>query len=164
MRSGKVEAIYIGIDGGNNVGFAVWSKKLNSFIEMMTYDFWSCIQRIEVYKLDCDISDQKLVVVVEDVSQNKPVFKLLGVFNHTPGNTASKLGAAGKVAESVGRVKESSDLIIAYCEKKNIDVVRKRPSGRSMTKLDSDMFKRITGYAQRTNQHVRDAGMIVFKM
>ena len=154
--------LYLGLDGGNHIGFAIWDPSLKKFTKLVTYDFWQCINEIDNLRKDSFLYGKQLIVVVEDVSQNKPIFKLQKVYQITKGIHNSKLAAAGKVAESVGRVKQTSDLLIKYCESQNIQVIKKRPRKNSNTKMKSDQFKRLTGYPDRTNEHSRDAAMLVF--
>jgi len=160
-RTGS-DKIFLGLDGGNHVGFAVWDKQGKQFLNLSTVDFWEAIKLIDYWENWCQMNAKTLVSVVEDVSANKPVFKLAGVYLHTPGAHSQKLSAAGKVAEGVGRVKQTSDLLIKYCEKKCSQVIKLKPGGRSMTKMKADAFKKITGYSKRTSEHARDAAMLVY--
>ena len=105
MNSNKV---FIGIDGGRDTGVAVWSG--NEFLELLTTDFWNTIDLIMRY----DDEGYEVNIVIEDVSGNKPVFKAIPVYKATIGNHYSKLAAAAKVAQDIGRVKRETELIILF--------------------------------------------------
>jgi len=150
--------IYIGIDAGKKTGVAVWDRE--KFISIQTTDFWGAIDIIRENN-DLLISGG-LIVVVEDPSQNKPVFKIVSVYNLTQGNHQSRLSAVAKVAQGVGSVKRESELIIEYCRRNEITVIPVKPTKRSMTKLDREQFKKITGYEGVTSEHARDAALLVY--
>ena len=149
--------IFIGIDAGQKTGVAVWDRK--QFVSIETTDFWGAIGVIAGW-LD---SDNDIIVVVEDPSQNKPVFKIVAVYGFTKGNHQSKLAAAAKVAQSVGGVKRESELIIEYCIQNNIKVIPVKPTKKSMTKLSKEAFEKITGYSGRTSEHGRDSAMLIYQ-
>lgn len=155
--------IHIGIDAGVKTGFAVWSSIRKEFINISTKTWWEAISSIKTWSHAVEPGVQ-LIVHVEDVSQNKSIFQLIPTYNNTPGNHTTKLSAAGKTAERIGRVKEKSDLVISYCEIYGITVIRHKPTKKSMTKLNAQTFKNITGYDKRTSEHARDAAMMIYDL
>ena len=64
-----------------------------------------------------------------------------------------------RTAQNVGMNKRDAQLLIAYAEAHNFQVLAVRPT---RTKLKADTFKKMTGWDKRTNQHARDAAMLVF--
>lgn len=139
----------IGIDGGKNTGFAVWDRSMHEFMKLETCDFWT------VYKYVVDhFTPKNAELFIEDPSQNKPVFMKKGVKNQR---------AFSRVAQNVGSVKRETNLLIEGLELEGFEVKRMVPEKGSMTKLNAKAFKNITGYEGRTNEHSRDAGMLVFK-
>lgn len=154
--------VYIGLDLGVETGLAVWfpkDKKLNcytiSFIEYLQY-FYNTIlaQKIKF----------NVILVVEDVISNSPVFKAKKVYIETKGVHDNKLAAVCKLASNIGSVKEKTDIAIKLAEKHNIPVIRKRPQKGCLTKLTADQFRRITGYTAHTTSHSRDAGILIWNI
>jgi hypothetical protein len=138
----------IGIDCGVKTGLAVWDRKEKQFAEIETYDFWSAFFRI-FGKAD----HEETLIFVEDPSKNKPVFIKKGVHGGRQ---------ALKIAQNVGGVKRESQLMIDGLKHAGYEVKAVRPKKGSMTKLKAEAFKQITGYTGRTNEHTRDAAMLVF--
>lgn len=154
--------LFLGIDTGTNTGFSVWNGK--NFVELITIDFWKCIEKIEYYYNICKEKDINLVIVVEDVTQNNPVFKIEDMYRKTKGLHVNKLKACCKKGVNVGKVQRETSLLIEYIENKNIKLIKKRPTKYSLTKIDSKAFEKFTGYNKRTSEHARDAAMLVFGM
>ncbi len=143
---------YIGIDGGVNTGFAVWNSTTKRFRELDTYSFWEAIDRIDHYINELRDNKILLEVVIEDVTQNKPTFNR-GAHNQSVYN---------KMSQNVGANKRDCTLISEYCELNEVPIHKIRPTKASLTKLDSETFKKITGYEGRSSSHARDAGCLVF--
>ena len=158
----QLPKVYFGLDMGETTGVAVWfptSSKLNSysftFIEFLIYFFNTILEQTNKYNV---------IVVIEDVAANSPVFKAQEVYNSTKGEFKNKLGAVCKLAERVGAVKEKTKTIISLCEQYHIRVIPKRPTKASMTKLKHEEFVKITGFANRLNEHQRDSVMILWNI
>ena len=143
---------YIGIDAGQHTGVAVWDGK--QFLSIVTTDFWGAVSVIE--------QNPEATIYIEDPSQNRPVFGLLGLYSKTVGSHVQKLSALAKVAQNVGGVKRESELLIEYCKQKKIKFVAVKPTKNSMTKLTAEKFRQITGYTARTSEHGRDAAMMIY--
>lgn len=141
----KVSKLFIGIDPGVNTGVAGWSTEEKKLV-LFTMTFW---EAIDYLKQVSDITST--VVVIEDVTQNKPTF-----------NRNMNVRANTRISQNVGQNKRDCQLIIEWCELNNIEVIRVRPTKGSLTKLDADQFKKITGYEGRSSSHSRDAAMLVF--
>lgn len=98
-----------------------------------------------------------LRVHMEDPNPNRPLFlrrELLG-----PG--PEKERARAKVAQNVGMNKRDAQLILAFCHRHGIKITTHRPQKGSMTKLSQEAFKRLTRWPKSTNEHGRDAGMLI---
>lgn len=144
--------IYIGVDPGVKTGFAI----LNGLeLTLHTLSFWDAIKMIESKTNDLYFFRflYDLIVVIEDVTQNKPTF-----------NRNLNYRSNSKVSQNVGQNKRDCQLIIEWCEMNGIEVIKKRPTKNSMTKLNAEVFNKITGYNGKSSQHSRDAAMLIFGM
>lgn len=72
----------------------------------------------------------------------------------------SLINATFTHARGHGSVKREAQLLIEGLEDYGYDVRRCRPAG----KVNHDFFTRLTGYPHRTNQHTRDAAMLVYDL
>jgi len=144
----REKIIYVGIDAGVFTGVSVrhnWSGELI----LKTLSFWKAFNFINSIIIHSEIN---IVVVIEDVTQNKPVFS-----NKLGKNARINL----KIAQNVGGVKRETQLWIDYFESKGVEVIRVKPTKKSQTKLDKKIFEKLTGYKGRCSQHARDATMLI---
>lgn len=153
---------YIGVDAGNYTGFAVWNSVAKKFRELDTYNFWQTIQRLTEYGNLMNKGQAMVTVVIEDVTQNSPVFFAEKTYSNTEGEHKQKLGAVCMQAQRVGSVKEKTTLMIEFCEMWKIPIIKQRPTKGSLTKMKADKFKDMTGFEGRTSEHSRDAAMLCF--
>jgi hypothetical protein len=65
-------------------------------------------------------------------------------------------------AMGAGSVKRDCSIWEEWCDARNIQYIATRPKN-GMTKLTDAYFRGITGYDRRTNEHGRDAAMLVFQ-
>ena len=65
-------------------------------------------------------------------------------------------------AMGAGSVKRDCSIWEEWCEARSIQYIASRPK-TGMTKLPDAYFRGITGYDRRTNEHGRDAAMLVFQ-
>jgi hypothetical protein len=68
--------------------------------------------------------------------------------------------AGERIAKNVGANHETGRKIAEMCEHLNIEYELVRPLGTK--DIDHFTFKRMTGFRGRTNQDMRDAGMLVY--
>jgi hypothetical protein len=64
-----------------------------------------------------------------------------------------------KIGERIGANHEVAKKICEMCEHLKIEFIQVRPT---ITKTNSDYFKKITGYSKRTNQEQRDACLLIW--
>lgn len=135
---------YIGIDVGIHNGFAVWDKTAKRIIELDTYKTWEVITCLLVKKND----EVEFTVRIE----NPNTWVNYGTLTTKEVN-GRKQGA--------GSVKRSYQVLIEFFEDNNIkyEAVSLRSS---LKKLKADKFKMLTGIDMKTNEHERDACMMVF--
>lgn len=125
----------IGLDTGVNTGFAIWDtqdKKLECFSIMIHQAFELTLK----YKDNC-------FVYVEDARLRKFI-----------------TGGREKL-QGAGSIKRDAKIWEDFLTDKNIPFKLIAPKN-NRTKLDSALFKKITGFKGSTNQHARDAAMLVF--
>jgi hypothetical protein len=68
--------------------------------------------------------------------------------------------AGERIALNVGRNHEAGRKICEMCEYLNVEYEVVRPLGTKA--IEHFFFKRLTGFAGRTSQDMRDAGMLVY--
>ena len=66
------------------------------------------------------------------------------------------------IREGIGSVKRDAQIWEDWCKENKINYKMIHPKN-NCTKYKSDIFQKITGWAGRTNEHARDAAMLVFK-
>lgn len=143
----KLYRYWLGIDGGSDTGVAMWDKIGKKFDWIETVAFWD----LSEYLISLtDIAKQNLCVVIEDPGLNKSI---------NAGRRNANPLIMGKIGQAVGSVKAESRLLIYLLERLNINHVVIRPTAG---KKNASQFKSITKYEASTNQHERDAGLLVF--
>ena len=131
----------IGIDCGVNTGFAIWSVESGKLIQVCSMPIHKAIFRI----MEFIVEGKKVKVFIEDARLRK-------WFGN---NSESKKQGAGSV-------KRDSKIWEDFCNDMNIPFYLVNPKDNK-TKLDSKSFKMLTGWNGQTNNHGRDAGMLVFQ-
>ncbi len=148
--------IYIGIDPGRQTGIAEWNPHEQRFEDhgFHTVDFWGAIKFINDYiRAGCAFK-----VVLENPNLNRPVF----FPKPKPGQKPIPEPVKLKKAQDVGRNKEDAYLIQQYCELKGIECVEIRPATE---KWNHKTFINLTKLSVKTtNEHVRDAARLVWKL
>ncbi len=132
----------IGIDPGIKCGFALCGND-GKLKDVSTLKLWELFFILKTLKFTLK---NNLLVRIENPNTWKP-FK-----GQT--HTASRL-------QGVGGVKQSYKHIIEFLEDNGFEYENTRIQG-NYKKLTSSKFKEITGWDKPTNEHGRDAGMIVW--
>lgn len=132
----KVDVV-IGIDCGVKTGYAAWAVKAKKFYTLKTCKIHEVMA--ELLKVKDDFA---LFVKVEDARQVR--FK----------TDANKAKGAGSVCRDA---KIWEDFLTDY----GISFEMVRPS-KALTKWDAKKFQTVTGYTGKTDQHGRDAAMLVY--
>ncbi len=132
--------IIIGIDPGKHTGMAYWnteSKKLLRVEEMLIHQVMNSV----------DLMHHTADLVIFEDARLRTWF-----------------GAKGKEAlQGAGSIKRDSTIWEDFLIDRKIPFIAAAPRSNK-TKLSSDQFKLITGWEGRTNEHARDASMLVFGM
>lgn len=137
--------IYIGIDTGVHTGIAVWDSEKGKFVYLDTLKIHEALNIVNSYAY----KDIPLCVRFEDARQRKwiPFAK----------NMTGELGRA----QGAGYVKAHCQIWEDFLRDMDIPFEMIAPR-RNVTKLSAEQFGRITGYKGRTNEHSRDAAMLVY--
>ena len=139
---------HIGIDPDvDKSGIAIWDSE-NKTLELKNLAFFELLDFLKEFKEN----NKSFAVVVEGGWLNKS-------------NWHSKIGSNAsfnaKIGERTGANFETGKKIVEMCVYLKIthSVIQPKKS-----KLKHDYFKKVTGFAKRTNQEQRDAAMLVFGM
>lgn len=131
----------IGIDTGTKTGFAVWEDGKLQVVESMTITQ-------AMRKILTAYPYQTTKLYIEDAR------KWIG-FNGKTKTTDARLQGAGSV-------KRDASIWEDWCKENGYQAVFVKPMGKGLKKSAAD-FKRITKWEGRTNEHSRDAAMIVYQ-
>lgn len=131
----------IGIDTGTKTGFAVWEDGKLQVVESMTITQ-------AMRKILTAYPYQTTKLYIEDAR------KWIG-FNGKTKTTDARLQGAGSV-------KRDASIWEDWCKENGYQAIFIKPMGKGLKKSAED-FKRITKWEGRTNEHSRDAAMIVYQ-
>lgn len=130
---------FIGIDVGTHTGVAVWDKYEKRFVEVVTTTILKAMDIVKKY----EISDS-IQVHLEDARKR------------------TWFGDSGpERLQGAGSVKRDCVIWEEFLNDRKIPYMLIAPKNNS-TKMSAESFKRITSYSGRTNEHTRDAAMLVF--
>lgn len=131
--------IKIGIDTGTTTGVAIYQKGTLIAVDSMTIT-----QAMDKIRGHCPPQTTKLYI--EDARQ------WVGFKGKTKASDARLQGA--------GSVKRDARIWQDWCKENGYNFELIKPMGNSAKKNAAD-FKRLTGWQGRTNEHSRDAAMLV---
>jgi hypothetical protein len=140
-HNGQPYSILIGIDAGVHTGVASYSPATGRLEKVQTLKIHEAMDYV---KKQFAVNGQSLKVYCEDARQR--------VWFGNSGR--EKLQGAGSV-------KRDSGIWEDFLTSLNIPF-EMIPPRYNRTKLDSISFKKITGYMEKTNEHGRDAAMLVY--
>jgi hypothetical protein len=130
--------IVIGVDPGKDTGLAAWHALDQSFLFVESMLIHRALARV----LELTPS----LVIVEDAHQR---------YN---------FGDSGRERlQGAGSVKRDSTIWSDFLIDHSIPHLMRRPT-RAGTKWTALAFKHATGWQKQTNEHARDAGLIVYKL
>ena len=134
---------YIGIDSGTKTGYAMWDSKEKRFLMIESMKIHVAMENIRM--LEREYLDQ-LFIRVED-ARKRTWF----------GN------AGGEKLQGAGSVKRDATIWEDFLMDIGANFQMVAPKNNK-TKLDAENFKKITKWEFPTNEHGRDAAMLVFGM
>lgn len=139
-------AICVGVDPGHHTGIAVWDTSTRQFIEIRTTGIVSAMD----YLTELHKEKKIMLLVFEDARQRTWIPRERDIRQ-----------VKGR-AMGAGSVKRDCSIWEEWCSARGIQFIASRPK-TGMTKLTDAHFRGITGYDRRTNEHGRDAAMLVFQ-
>ena len=142
----------IGIDTGVNTGYAVAEDKGNGgeLFEVRSLTITQAMSRTLEFVVH--YGKENVCLFIED-ARKRTWF----------GNADARQARSGAgVREGIGSVKRDAQIWEDWCTEQDIKFVLVHPAANATKKKSTD-FKRMTGWVGRTNEHARDAAMLVFK-
>lgn len=137
--------IAIGVDPGVHTGFAVWHALDRKFLQVRELRIHRALAEVDILAT----AFPEFVVIFEDARLRK--------FYGSADQRQAKYGAA--IREGVGSVKRDSAIWEEFLEDRGFAYSARLPMN---TKWSAEKFRLVTGWDQRTNEHARDAGTIVY--
>ena len=144
--------ILIGIDTGVHTGFAVAIDRGNGG-ELEQVESLSITQAMEKIQDRINLDGKDNIFLYIEDARKRTWFGSMDA-------RQAKSGAG--VREGVGSVKRDAQIWEDWCKENQINFKMIHPKNNS-TKYKADTFKKITGWTGRTNEHARDAAMLVFR-
>ena len=138
--------LVVGIDPGLHTGLAVWDTSSRQFLDIRCSGIVSAMDYLDDIAYNRGIG----LVVFEDARQRTWIPR------------EKDLAQVKGRAMGAGSVKRDCSIWQEWCEARSIQYIASRPK-TGMTKLTDAYFRGITGYDRRTNEHGRDAAMLVFQ-
>ena len=135
----------VGIDPGMHTGLAVWDTSRRQFLDIRCSGIVGAMDYLSELSLKHGIG----LVVFEDARQRKWIPRERDI--------AQVKGRA----MGAGSVKRDCSIWEEWCKARGVQYIATRPR-TGLTKLTDAHFRGLTGYDRRTNDHGRDAAMLVF--
>ena len=136
--------ILIGIDTGVHTGFAVAIDRGNGG-ELKQVTCLTITQAMhQVNELIIQHGKGSLQLIIEDARQR------------------TWFTGGREKAQGVGSVKRDAQIWEDWCKEQELNYIMIHPKANA-TKTKADVFKKRTGWVGRTNEHARDAAMLVFR-
>jgi len=144
--------ILIGIDTGVHTGFAVaiYSGNGGELEQVESLSITQAMEKIQD-RINSDGKDN-IFLYIEDARKR----------TWFGGMDARQAKSGAGVREGVGSVKRDAQIWEDWCTEQGIHFKMIHPAANA-TKKKAEDFKRMTGWTGRTNEHARDAAMLVFK-
>lgn len=139
--------IAIGIDPGVHTGFAVWHALERKFLQVRELRIHRAFAEVDILAT----AFPEFVVIFEDARKRQ--------WFGSADQRQARYGAA--IREGVGSVKRDCAIWEEFLEDRGFAYSARLPCN---TKWPAEKFRLFTGWAERTNEHARDAGMMVHGM
>lgn len=136
--------VLVGIDTGVNTGFAVALDEGQGgyLIQVISLTITQAMARVKEL---CDLYGKaELCLYIEDARQR------------------TWFTGGREKAQGVGSVKRDAQIREDWCKENAMNYKMIHPKA-NRTKYKADTFKKITGWIGRTNEHARDAAMLVHR-
>lgn len=136
---------YIGIDAGTQTGVCVWDKDQKQMMQIGSMPIHKAMHHVSYWSRQ---APGQIFVRLEDARLRKWIPK-----------QKTEIAERGR-REGAGYVKAHCAIWEEYLKDIGIPYELVAPKNNK-TKVTAEYFKRLTGYEERTNEHQRDAGMLV---
>lgn len=141
--------LLVGIDPGVTTGFAVWDTQQRALLAVEGHGILQAMTQVQWLHAGGPLAAAgQVLVIFEDARNHRVRF----------GRNARK---GARILQGVGSVKRDCAMWEEFLEREGIPYVTAKPRRRA-TKKDAELFRKITGWEHRTNEHGRDAAMFVF--
>ena len=138
--------IWIGIDTGVHTGLAIWDGKGSRFLSIEELKIHRAMDVVEAL---AKANPREVRALVEDARQRKWIPNM--------GSIRNEIGRA----KGAGSVERDCSIWEDFLADINVPCEMVAPR-YNVTKLRQETFANLTGWTQRTNEHERDAAMLVF--
>lgn len=136
--------IAIGVDPGVNTGIAIWDVETQRYKEIKCVKIHEAMKMVEKEVAAANYRNEVLVRF-EDARKRQ------------------WLGNAGREKlQGAGSIKRDSKIWQDFLTDLKVPFEMVAPQS-IMTKTNADFFKSITGWTKQTNEHSRDAAMIIYQ-
>lgn len=143
-RSGgrRMSRVIVGIDPGVSTGFAVWNPHGRSYTEVTSLSAAEAMLRLQMMRAN----DAIKLVVFEDA------------------RLRTWFGTKGREAlQGAGSIKRDCAILADWLGLIDLPFKAVSPKAKG-AKVDAARFAKLTGWTGRTNEHARDAAMLVWGM
>ena len=141
---------YIGIDTGVHTGIAIWDNRKRYLLQVDATSIHKAMEIVKEHKELAEKESTRLIVRVEDPRQRTWF-----------GTEKMSREEERKRLQGVGSVKRDAGIWDDYLSDLGVEYEMVAPK-RNATKLTQERFKAITGWQKRTNEHSRDAAMLIY--
>ena len=146
--------LLIGIDPGKSTGMCILKLEPRTIQSLYTLDFWSAYELLKTSSPSLAPVSQ---IYIEQPSLVKSLYARHAARLKEAG---SKIVTRDKIVWDSGANAREGTLLRDGLRKLGFTVFDAKPVGRK--KWTSEQFQQITGWPDRSNQHVRDAAFLVY--
>jgi len=136
--------IQVGIDPGTVTGLAFADDKGN-LLKVQSFPILRAMEEIVNYTQTPETWSHQMLFYIEDPTQRRHF-----------GNTGRER------LQGAGSIKRDFSIWLEFFQRQNFTFVAVPPRNNT-TKLNATQFWKITGWKERSNEHGRDAAMLIFK-
>ena len=136
---------FVGLDPGVHTGLSVWDTEIWGFTMVETMSIVAAMDAV----LQIANGGEDVVLVAEDARQRTWIPK------------EQSLSQFRGRAMGAGSVKRDSQIWEEFAKYHVLPLVLVPPKN-NRTKMKAEPFRRLTGWTGKTNEHSRDAAMLVF--
>lgn len=138
----------LGLDPGTHTGWALWDTESFRFLDVRTFAIHEAFWELEQLQSD---GLPPALVIMEDARLRK--------YFAQADQDEARAGAARR--EGAGAAKRDATIWDHYLTDRSIPFLKRKPQG---TKRSAVEFKRLAKWEHPTNEHGRDAGMLVLQI